>query len=242
MTEIAFLSRRSDSLVIIALRLIRICRLSRSNGSPPPPNKSPTSLGIYLTAKRKKSWSPDIFRLASKVDDQGYSLHFPSRCGAFYVYDHALFNCLQFLVTAPRSKSSRNPRRAEKDHAWWKTPQARAENNILRKLYSSRSQLTFFEVSYSHYDRPERSQGLPCSPRGRYATPVSRLYCTGINWMHTLGRLLNVQEYSFLCCLVELVVVASFDSSLFFSVAVPSPGRPQRLAPPPPTAFLGHPP
>src|SRR6478735_3676375 len=26
----------------------------------------------------------------------------------------------------------------------------------------------------------------------------------------------HIREYSFLCCLVELVVVASFDSSLFF--------------------------
>src|SRR6478735_3362671 len=52
----------------------------------------------------------------------------------------------------------------------------------------------------------------------------------------------HIREYSFLCCLVELVVVASFDSSLFFPVAVPSSARPQRLAPPPPTAFLGHPP
>lgn len=51
----------------------------------------------FDSKERKKSWSPDIFRLASKVDDQGYSLHFPSRCGAFYVYDHALFNCLQIL-------------------------------------------------------------------------------------------------------------------------------------------------
>jgi hypothetical protein len=34
----------------------------------------------------------------------------------------------------------------------------RAENNILRKLYSSTSRLTVFEDNSSHYDRPERSQ------------------------------------------------------------------------------------
>ncbi|SCN72562.1 uncharacterized protein FFB20_10826 [Fusarium fujikuroi] len=34
--------------------MIRICRLSRSNGSPPPPNKTPTSLGIFECGSTSK--------------------------------------------------------------------------------------------------------------------------------------------------------------------------------------------